>query len=317
MPFDVSNPTLRRIATRRRMARVKPLPSQTRTKPPLHGVGLGLRWDFIEDVVQRLDDPTLLARIPFFEVPPENYLRRGGFYFDALLRIQERFPLLTHGLTLSVGALDPFDDGYMSDLTAFLRRIDVPFHSDHLCFSGHDGRVLHDLLPLPFTRSAVEHTARRIGEARDRIGLPLAMENITHYFIPGRPSMHEAEFIGEILERADAPLLLDVNNVYVNALNYGFDPVEFLKKMPLARTVAIHVAGHEWWADDEAWIDTHGADVPDPVLALLEWVITQTGPLPVILERDHHPPAFDVLLDELGRIDAAYQRGLRGFHERA
>lgn len=280
-------------------------------------MGLGLRWDFIEEVVQRLDDSVLLARIPFFEIPPENYLGRGGYYFDALLRVRERFPLLTHGLTLSVGARDPYSDEYMSELTRFLRRIGVPFHTDHLCFSGHDGRMLHDLLPLPLTQSALEHTVRRLREARDRLGLPVALENITHYFIPGRPAMHETEFIGELLERADAPLLLDVNNVYVNSLNYKFDALEFLKKMPLARTVAIHVAGHEWWADDEAWIDTHGADVQDPVLGLLEWVITQTGPLPVILERDHHVPAFDVLLAELARIDAAYQRGLRGFHERA
>jgi len=205
----------------------------------------------------------------------------------------------------------------MSELTAFLRRVDVPFHSDHLCFSGHEGRVLHDLLPLPLTRATLEHTARRIREARDRIGLPLALENITHYFVPGKAMLHEADFIGELLERADAPLLLDVNNVYVNSLNYGFDPLQFLKRMPLSRTVAIHVAGHEWWADDEAWIDTHGADVKDPVLDLLEWTITQTGPVPVILERDHHVPTLDVLLDELGRIDAAYQRGLRGFHARA
>jgi uncharacterized protein (UPF0276 family) len=279
-------------------------------------VGLGLRWEFIAEVVERLDDPITRARIPFFEIPPENYLRRGGFYFDALLRIRERFPLLTHGLTLSVGAVDPFAAEYMSDLNAFLQRIEAPFHSDHLCFSGDDGRVFHDLLPLPLTHAALEHTAQRIREARDRLGLPLALENITHYFVPGRPEMHEAEFIGELLERADALLLLDVNNVYVNALNYGFDALAFLKRMPLERTIAIHVAGHEWRGDDDAWIDTHGADVNDPVLKLLEWTISQTGPMPVILERDNHVPTLDVLLAELERVDVAYQRGLRGFHER-
>ena len=290
---------------------------RTRPSPPLHGVGLGLRWEFIADVVDRLDDASLRAKIPFFEIPPENYLRRGGFYFDSLLRIHERFPLLTHGLTLSVGATDPFNAEYMSDLNGFLQRIGAPYHSDHLCFSGHDGRVFHDLLPLPLTRAALERTAQRTREARDRFGLPLALENITHYFVPGRPMRHEAEFIGELLEKADASLLLDVNNVYVNALNDGFDALDFLKKMPLDRTIAIHVAGHEWWADDEAWIDTHGASVIDPVLALLEWTISQTGPLPVILERDNHVPTLDVLLAELERVNASYERGLRGFHERA
>lgn len=283
----------------------------------LHGVGLGLRWEFIADVVARLEDSRALAKIPFFEIPPENYLRRGGFYLDSLSRIQERFPLLTHGLTLSIGALDPFDPAYIADLRAFLQRFSPPFHSDHLCFSGHEGRMFHDLLPLPFTRGAIEHTAARIREAQDRLGLPLALENITHYFVPGRTAVHEAEFIGEILERSGAALLLDVNNIYVNALNYGFEAPEFLKKMPLERTVAIHVAGHEWWADDEAWIDTHGAEVNDPVLKLLEWTITQIGPKPVILERDNHVPTLDILLTELEHIDAAYQRGLRGFHERA
>ena len=282
----------------------------------ISGVGLGLRWEFIEDVVARLDDPEMRANIPFFEVPPENYLRRGGYYFDALVRVNERFPLLTHGLTLSVGATDPFDAEYIAELRSFLQRLKTPFHSDHLCFSGHDGRMFHDLLPLPLTRAAVKHTAQRIAEARDRLGLPLLMENITHYFIPGRAGMLETEFIGEILERADAGLLLDVNNIYVNSLNYQFDARAFLQNMPLGRTRAIHVAGHEWRAADEAWIDTHGADVEDPVLALLEWTIAQTGPLPVILERDHNIPSLEKLLAEMGRIDAAYKRGLRGYHAR-
>ncbi|HRI69295.1 MAG TPA: DUF692 domain-containing protein [Polyangium sp.] len=288
-----------------------PLPS-----PPFQGVGLGLRWEFIEEIAARLDDPEIQARIPFFEVPPENYLRRGGFYFDALVRVHERFPLLTHGLTLSVGATDAFDIDYFADLRMFLQRVKTPFHSDHLCFSGHNGRMFHELLPLPLNRAAATHTAQRLVEAQDRLGLPLLMENITHYFIPGRAAMLETDFIGEILEAANAWLLLDVNNIYVNSLNYGFDAFQFLQKMPLARTKAIHVAGHEWRADDEAWIDTHGADVEDPVLALLEWTIAQTGPLPVILERDHHIPPLETLLVEMNRIDAAYQRGLRGFHER-
>jgi uncharacterized protein len=278
-------------------------PSSTK----LHGVGLGLRWEFIADVVDRLDSVETLPKVPFFEVPPENYLRRGGYYFDSLLRVNEKFPLLSHGLTLSVGATDAFDGRYMSELRAFLERIAAPWHSDHLCFSGHDGRILHDLLPLPLTHAALNHTARRIAEARDLLGLPLLLENITHYCLPGRSALSEAEFIGELLEKSDAGLLLDVNNVYVNSLNYGFDPRGFLQKLPLTRTRAIHVAGHEWWADD----------VIDPVLELLEWTIARIGPVPVILERDNQVPSLDILLAEVNRLDAAYQRGIGRYHERA
>jgi hypothetical protein len=280
--------------------------------PPrrLEGVGLGLRWEFLDDVLERIDGGRALDSIPFFEVPPENYMRRGGFFPEALMRVRSRFPILTHGLTLSIGGLDPFDPDYMSELAGFLQDIDPPFHSDHLCFCGVSGRIVHDLLPLPLSRAAAAHAAGRIREAQDRIGRPLAIENITHYLVPGQHEISEADFIGEVLDRADARLLLDVNNVYVNAQNHGFDPIAFLEQIPLDRVIALHVAGHERSDEDDLWIDTHGADVCDPVFSLLEWVVERTGPLPVILERDNHVPPLCDLLGELGRVDAAYRRGL-------
>lgn len=274
------------------------------------GVGLGLRWEFLDDVLAALDEGRALPGVSFFEVSPENYMRRGGYFPAAIDRLRERYRFLTHGLTLSLGALDPFDAEYLDALRGFVTRTGSPFHSDHLCFSGSDGRILHDLLPLPLSRAAVTHVVSRIKEAQDRLDLPLAVENITHYLIPGAPTIDEAEFIGEVLDRSGASLLLDVNNVFVNAKNYGFDPLVFLGKIPLDRVVEIHVAGHTYSEEDEVIIDTHGAEVTPPVLDLVSWVIERTGPLPVILERDHRVPPLDDLLAELARVEAAYSRGL-------
>jgi uncharacterized protein (UPF0276 family) len=276
----------------------------------IQGIGLGLRRDFIDDVLASLDEGRSLPGVSFFEISPENYMRRGGYFPAALERISERYRFLTHGLTLSVGAVDPFDAGYMAELGDFIASTGAPFHSDHLCFSGSDGRMLHDLLPLPLSRAAAVHVAARIREAQGRLGLPFAIENITHYLIPGAPSLGEAEFIGEVLLRSDATLLLDVNNVYVNAQNYGFDPIAFLRQLPLDRVVQLHIAGHTRSEEDDVIIDTHGADVIPEVLDLCAWVIERTGPLPVVLERDHNLPPLDDLLVEVARVEEAYARGL-------
>lgn len=273
------------------------------------GVGLGLRWQFLDDVLASLDEGAALP-VPFFELSPENYMRRGGYFPAAIERVQARYPFLTHGLTMSVGGLDPFDPDYMRKLGRFLARLDPPFHSDHLCFGGVDGRILHDLLPLPQTTATAVHAAARIREAQDRIGRPMAVENITYYLVPGRPSLDEVDFLVEVLERADCGLLLDVNNVYVNARNHGSDPVAFIEKIPPQRVLSMHVAGHEWRDEHELIIDSHGADVIDPVLDLLAHAVARTGPVPVVLERDNNVPPLEALLAELRVVDAAYQRGL-------
>ncbi|UQA63526.1 DUF692 domain-containing protein [Polyangium aurulentum] len=283
----------------------------------IEGVGLGLRFELLDDVLARIDAGAPLGCVAFFEVAPENYMRRGGFIPAALERVAARFPLLAHGLTLSIGGLDPFDDAYLGELGAFLERYHVPLFSDHLCFSGAGGRILHDLLPLPLSRAAANHAARRIGEASERIGMPVAVENVTRYLVPGQPEMTEAAFIGEVLERADARLLLDVNNAYVNAVNDGADPLAFLGALPLDRVAAIHVAGHERFEDVGLVVDTHGADVIDPVLELLAWTVERTGPVPVVIERDHNIPPLDELLAEAERVEAAYRRGLERRQERA
>lgn len=274
------------------------------------GAGLGLRFAFLDEVIASIDRGELLPGVAFFEISPENHMRRGGYIPAAIEHIGARYRYLTHGLTLSLGGDDPFDDAYMDELRRFLDRVKAPYHSDHLCFNGTGGRILHDLLPVPFTRASMAHLAARIREAADRLERPVVIENITHYLLAGEPCMDEADFLGELLDRSGAGLLLDVNNVHVNGQNHGFDPLSFLRRLPLDRVVQIHIAGHDYSEEDEVIIDTHGAPVIAPVLDLLGWVIARTGPLPVLLERDHRIPPLPELLDELARVDAAYQRGL-------
>jgi hypothetical protein len=287
---------------------------------------LGLRWEFLDDVLEQLavsdggspsepgsapnPNPPGLGPVRFFEISPENYMRRGGYYPEALDRVRASVPLLTHGLTLSVGGIDPFDDAYLRELGRFLDRVDPPFHSDHLCFCGVDGRVLHDLLPLPFTRAAAIHAASRVREVSARLGRPMVIENITYYLTPGEATLTEVEFLTEVLEKSDARLLLDVNNVYVNAQNHGFDALAWLGAIPLDRVAQLHVAGHQWMPEDEVILDTHGAPIGDPVFDLLTWVIERTGPLPVVIERDQNIPAWGELLAEASRVSEAYERGL-------
>lgn len=281
----------------------------------LSGVGLGLRWQFLDEVLAALEAPESLAPIGFFEVAPENYMRRGGYFPAMLARVAERFPLLSHGLTMSIGSVDPLDGAYLAELRRFLDRFAIGAHSDHLCFTGTDGYQAHDLLPLPFTREAARHAAARVREVREILGRPFAIENITYYLVPGEREMDEAAFLGEVLEQADCGLLLDVNNVVVNAKNHReYEPIALLSRLPLSRVVSLHVAGHE--RDLDRLIDTHGAPIADEVLPLVEWVIARTGPLPVVIERDNKIPPLAELLAEAARVKEAYDRGLAAHEAR-
>ncbi len=236
-------------------------------------------------------------------------MRRGGYYPTQLERVRDHYPIITHGLTMSLGAVDAPDERYLEDLDAETKRLGTPWHSDHLCFSTAGERVLHDLLPLTHSQRTVEHVSDRISRVRDRLGLPIAIENISWYAHPGRAELPEHELINRILDRADASLLLDVNNVYVNSLNHGFEPRQFIEAMPFDRVVQLHVAGHTR-QENGLVIDTHGADVCDPVLELLELTVARIGPVPVVLERDNQIPPLTELLDEVERLDEAYRRGL-------
>lgn len=267
----------------------------------LGGVGLGLRWDFLEEVV---DGPAL--PIDFFEVSPENYMRRGGYYPEQLERISERYPLVTHGLTLSIGAADEPDARYLSELREEVRRTKSPFHSDHLCFSSAGARSLHELLPLQQSRQNVARVAERARRMSDYLGVPFALENITYYVHPGRPELPELDFLQGVLDASGAGLLLDVNNVYVNSLNHGFDARAFIAALDLRRVVEIHVAGHTKKPSGLV-LDTHGAGVADPVLELLAFTLERTGPRPVLLERDNDIPALSELVSEVQQLRAVYE----------
>jgi uncharacterized protein (UPF0276 family) len=280
------------------------------------GVGLGLRWEFLDELVTRSTSREPPA-IDFLEISPENYMGRGGRETASLTFLAGRYRLLTHGLTMSLGGIDPLDGAYLRELAAFVRDVASPWHSDHLCFGAVDGRALHDLLPVPFKRASVQRVADRIRRAQDILGVPLAVENVSYYWHPGRAEMGEAEFLARVCEAADCGLMLDLNNAYVNAANFRFDVNEWMRTAPLERAVQIHVAGHEWFAVDEGGnlgeptppntphaliVDTHGAPVADPLLSLLSRVLARTGPLPIVLERDQNVPDLDTLLAELASL---------------
>jgi uncharacterized protein len=211
---------------------------------------------------------------------------------------------------MSLGGSDPLDETYLRELRAFIRDVRAPWHSDHLCFSTAHGAVLHDLLPLRFTERSALHVADRIKRARDALGVPMAVENISFYTDPGPREMDEPEWISLVCDRADCGLMLDVNNAYVNARNFGFDVDAWMRNAPLERTVQMHVAGHERFEESDfvegatgtILLDTHGADVPDPVLSLLARVLPRTGDAPIVLERDQNIPPFAELMAELRRV---------------
>ena len=278
------------------------------TSRALGGVGLGLRWDFLEEVVEGPELP-----IDFFEVSPENYMRRGGYYPAQLERLRERYPLVTHGLTLSIGAVAEPDAAYLKELRAEIERTRSPFHSDHLCFSSAGPKSLHELLPLQQSRENVGRVSERARRMSDVLGVPFALENITYYVHPGRAELPELDFLTGVLDASDAGLLLDVNNVYVNSVNHGFDARAFIAALDLRRVVEIHVAGHSCKASG-LLLDTHGTPVADPVLDLLAFTLQRTGPCPVLLERDNDVPELSELVREVQSLRDVYDLSMRKSH---
>lgn len=275
------------------------------------GVGLGLRSVFAAKIAQG----KAVGRVAFIEVAPENQIQRGGKWPALLKQAAEFHPVITHGLTMSLGGEAPLNAEYMQGVATFCERVQTPWHSDHLCFSADGEDHLHDLLPLPFTMYGAKRVAERVKQARSELGLEMLIENISQYILMGEAEMGEAEFLCEVVARADCGLLLDVNNIYVNAQNFGFDPYEFLAKLPLDRVRQLHVAGHERWEKYEMFVDTHGATVLDEVHEMMAWVIERTGPLPVLLERDGKFPPLEELLTEVAALQARYDRALsKGGH---
>ena len=270
-----------------------------------NGVGLGLRWEFLEEV---LDGPPL--DLAFFEVSPENYMRRGGYYPQALERVGRRYPLVTHGLTLSLGGQAPPDAGYLSELKDEVARLGSPWHSDHLAITTLGGRALHELFPVAFTRETARRVGERLDALADTLERPVAVENITYYARPAPRELSEPEFLAELFAHTRAGLLLDVNNVFVNARNHGFDARAALADFPFDRVVEVHVAGHTR-LESGLLLDTHGAKVAPEVLELLGFALERTGPVPVLLERDNDVPPLAELCAEVRAVRAVCERAWR------
>ena len=257
-------------------------------------VGLGLRRGLLKDL-----QAAPAGDFDFLEVAPENWIGVGGAHGAALRELAERYPLSCHGLSLSLGGPAPLDWGFLQEVRVFLDHHRVGHYSEHLSYCSDDGH-LYDLLPLPFTEEAVHHVAARIRQSQDILGRRLAVENVSYYAAP-RQDMDEVTFTNAVLREADCDLLLDVNNVYVNAINHGFDPQAFLARIEPGRVVGMHVAGH-FDESDSLKIDTHGASVKPQVWSLLAEAYARFGAQPTLLERDFNFPAFAELVAELQTI---------------
>jgi len=256
--------------------------------------GLGLRRALLGELRQ-----APAGDFDFLEVAPENWIGIGGPHGAALRSLAERYPLSCHGLSLSLGGPAPLDLEFLGQVRDFLERFDVPLYSEHLSYCGDEGH-LYDLLPLPFTEEAVHHVAARIRQAQDVLGRRLAVENVSYYAAP-RQDMSELDFTCAVLREADCDLLLDVNNVYVNSVNHGFDPQAFLDGLEPGRVVAMHVAGH-YDESETLKIDSHGAPVKPVVWSLLAHAYGRFGVQPTLLERDFNFPPYAALVAELQTI---------------
>jgi len=247
------------------------------------------------------------GQVDFMEAAPENWIGVGGRLGRQFRALAERYPLLLHGLSLDIGGQDPIDTDLVGAVRRMMDEFHVPLYSEHLTYCAAEGH-LYDLLPMPFTEEAVRHVAARARQVQDMLGARIALENASYYAQP-HTDLTEAQFIAAVVSECHCDLLLDVNNVFVNAVNHRYDPLAFLDALPLERVRYIHVAGHFDEAEDLK-VDTHGTDVIDPVWALLAEAYRRLGPVPTLLERDFNLPALPVLLREVDRI-RALQRDCR------
>ena len=259
-------------------------------------MGLGYRRALHQELMEAPVD-----LLDFVELAPENYLGLGGEWRRRLTVISEKWPVITHGLALSLGGRDSLDEALIEGVAEFVEAVGSPWHSDHLCVGRAHGQHTHELLPIEMTRSRAIDVAKRVKDVSSSLPVPMAVENISAYGRWPTDELEEADFVTEVVERSGCGLLLDVNNILVNAINFGRDPLEILSRMPVERTVQIHVAGFEA-REPGLLIDTHGAPVDDRVWPVLEAALRRTGPVPVLLERDNDIPPLSELVGELTTI---------------
>lgn len=273
------------------------------TPSAVTGFGLGLRTEHYADFLRER------PAVDWLEVISENYLVPGGKPLHHLDRIRADYPMVMHGVSLSIGSTDPLNTAYLRELKALTRRIEPAWVSDHLCWTGVDHHNLHDLLPLPYTEAALQHVAERVLQVQEVLGRRLLLENVSSYVSFAGDEMSEWQFIAELAQRADCELLLDVNNVYVSSVNHGFDAQAFIDAMPRERVRQIHLAGHEDHGDH--LIDTHDHPVCDAVWRLYAHAVRRLGPVPTMIERDDHIPPLAELLAELNQVRRVQREALQ------
>ena len=254
------------------------------------GYGIGLRSVHFGEIL------STWPSIDFFEALSENYLDTGGRPLHVLDRVRERYPVVLHGVSMSIGSTDPLDLAYLAKLKALAARIEARWISDHLCWTGVAGKNLHDLLPMPYNQEALRHTARRVRQAQEILEQPLAIENPSSYVEFASSDMTEWDFLRELAEEADCALLLDVNNVYVSSFNHGFDPFAYLDALPHERVIQYHLAGHT--NRGTHIIDSHSDHVIEPVWELYRYAIARTGAVSTLLEWDEAIPELKVVHEE-------------------
>jgi len=260
----------------------------------IDGFGLGLRHDHYQDfLVQK-------PKVDWLEILSENYMVPGGkpLYFLDLLR--RDFPMVMHGVSLSIGSTDPLNLDYLRELKSLIQRVQPSWVSDHLCWTSVGQVNFHDLLPMPHTEAALTHLSSRIHQVQDFLGQQIVLENTSTYVAFEADEMSESNFVSELAKRADCKLLLDVNNIYVNSINLGFDARCYIDAIPSDRVVQIHLAGHEDYGD--YIIDTHDQLIAEPVLQLYQYAIEKLGSIPTMIERDDNIPPLVELLVELDQV---------------
>jgi uncharacterized protein (UPF0276 family) len=259
-------------------------------KPADIGHGVGLRRDHFQRV---LSEPTA---VDWFEVISENFMVEGGRPLDILMRVRRDYPVVMHGVSLSVGSTDPLDSAYLTRLRDLANQVEAAWVSDHLCWTGVGGRNAHDLLPMPYTEEALTHVVSRVIRVQETLGRRIALENPSSYLTFSASSIPEEQFLAAVAERADCGILLDVNNVYVSSVNHRFDARAYLDAIPAERVWQIHLAGH---SDHGAYLlDTHDHPVCDPVWELYRHAVRRCGAVPTLVEWDEHIPTWDVLEDQ-------------------
>ena len=294
---------------------------------PRLGFGLGLRTKHYEAILadriearaapQGCGDCGLSTRprVDWFEIISENYLMPGGKPLHYLDRIRAEYPLVMHGVSMSIGSTDPLNPEYLRALKGLIERVQPAWVSDHLCFTGVHGRNLHDLLPLPYTEDTTRHVADRVAQVQDYLGRQILLENVSSYISYQSSDMTEWDFLRTVVERADCRLLLDVNNIYVSSYNHGFDAREYLNAIPVERVQQIHLAGHRNL--DAYIVDTHDEPVPDPVWDLYDAAVRRFGPVSTMIERDDNIPELPELVAELDKARAVAARAAGNAHEKA